>query len=225
MKKFLSAILLLYFFMLYNNLFSKDLQNQKVYNVAILIYNDVYLLDFTGPYEIFEDSFSKDGKNLFNVYTVAPSNKSIKANGGLEIVADYNIDNLPQPDILVVPGGDLSLLKNKNKLKNRFLSIANKSKNILSVCTGAFILSEAELLNGMDVTTWYGAIARLQELTPKANVVKGKRVTDNGKIITTAGVSAGIDGALHLVARLFGKETAVATAKYIEYNCWNGINK
>ncbi|NVO01493.1 MAG: DJ-1/PfpI family protein [Bacteroidetes bacterium] len=192
----------------------------KPMNVAILIYEGIYMLDFTGPYEIFVDTYSKDGKPLFNAYTVAPGDTMIKAHSGLNVKADFSIKNAPQPDIFVIPGGDLSLLKNNEPLKKWLIETANKSQIVVSVCTGAFILSSAGLLDGMEATTWYGAIDKLQELTPKAKVVKDKRITDNGKIITTAGVSAGIDGALYIVSRLFGKETATATAKYIEYKGW-----
>lgn len=198
----------------------KTINEIKPMNVAILIYEGIYMLDFTGPYEIFVDTYSKDGKPLFNAYTVAPGDSMIKAHSGLKVQADYSIKNAPQPDILVVPGGDLSLLKNNEPLKKWLIETANKSQIVVSVCTGAFILSSAGLLDGMEATTWYGAIDKLQELTPKAKVVKDKRITDNGKIITTAGVSAGIDGALYIVSRLFGKETAAATAKYIEYKGW-----
>ena len=195
--------------------------DKKLYNVAILIYDGVYLLDFTGPLEIFTDTYSKDGQKLFNTYTVSPDSISIKAHCKLEVISDYNIVNMPQPDIFVVPGGNLSLINENMKLKSWFLKTAENSDIILSVCTGAFILSDAGMLDGLEVTTWYGAVNKLQQLTHKARVVSNKRVTDNGKVITTAGVSAGIDGALHVVERLFGSEIAKATAKYIEYD-WRG---
>jgi transcriptional regulator GlxA family with amidase domain len=198
----------------------KTTKKIKPMNVAILIYEGIYMLDFTGPYEIFVDSYSKDGQPLFNAYTVAPGDTMIKAHSGLTIKPDFSIKNAPQPDIFVIPGGDLSLLKNNDPLKKWLIETANRSQIVISVCTGAFILSSAGLLDGMEATTWYGEIEKLQEITPKAKVVKDKRITDNGKLITTAGVSAGIDGALYIVSKLFGKETATATAKYIEYKGW-----
>lgn len=92
---------------------------------------------------------------------------------------------------------------------------------MLSVCTGALLLSKAGLLDGKQATTWYGFIDRLQEATPKAKILRNTRFVDNGQIVTTAGVSAGIDGALRVVTKLLGKEAARATAKYMEYDKWD----
>ncbi|MCK5741809.1 MAG: DJ-1/PfpI family protein [Chlorobi bacterium] len=203
------------------NIKAQDKAETKVYNVAVLVYDSIYLLDFAGPLEVFADSFSKDGKHLFNVYTVAPDSGSIRAHTGLVVTPDYTLEDMPAPDIFVVPGGNLGLLNGNDKLKKQIIETSNQSDMVLSVCTGAFILSAAGLLDGMEATTWYGAVDRLQKITPKAKVVKNKRITINEKLITTAGVSAGIDGALHIVGKLFGKETAAATAKYIEYDCWS----
>jgi transcriptional regulator GlxA family with amidase domain len=201
------------------NLYGQTKPEQKNLNVAILVYDGIYLLDFTGPLEVFFDTFSTDGQQLFNVYTVSPT-KQFKAHSGLNITSDYEVINCPKPDILVVPGGNLQLLKNNDSLKNWIINTAEKSQLVMSVCTGAFILADTGLLNGLNITTWYGALDKLQDKVKSAKVVKGVRYTDNGKIITTSGVSAGIDGALYVVSKIFGKETADRTAKYMDYEYW-----
>ncbi|MBI5538676.1 MAG: DJ-1/PfpI family protein [Bacteroidia bacterium] len=188
-------------------------------NVAILIYDGVYVLDFTGPLEVFYDSYSQDGKHLFNVYTVS-AKEELKAHSGLKITPDYSINNCPKPDIFIVPGGDLGLLKDQPKLKDWLVNTAKESKTLISVCTGAFILADAGLLDNLNITTWHGALENLKKLVPTANVMKGVRYTDNGKVVTTAGVSAGIDGSLFVVSKYFGKEVADETAKYMDYEYW-----
>ena len=188
----------------------------KQYKVAILIYQDVFLMDFCGPLEIFNDA-SKEDTPLFEVFTVSPENKSIKSHTNTEITANYTIDNCPMPDILVIPGGNLNLASENKKLADWIKNTSFKSKITMSVCTGAFILADLGMLDNLEATTWYGANERLQKKFPKIKVVSGKRYTDNGKIITTAGVSGGVDGALHVVETLFGKETAQKTAKFIEW--------
>jgi transcriptional regulator GlxA family with amidase domain len=193
-------------------------QTAKKLKVAILIYDGVYLLDFCGPLEIFYDTFINDTMKAFEVYTVAPTKEKIKCHTGLEILPQYSIDTCPQPDILVIPGGNPKLVNSDKKMLKWIKETSEKTEITMSVCTGAFILAELGMLDGMKATTWYGALDRLQKVAPKAIVMKDKRFTDNRKIITTAGVSAGIDGALHIVNRYFGKEIAEKTAKYIEYN-------
>ena len=222
MKKKVKQIILLLSFCLVlffgSKAQTKD-EKQQVINVAILVYDGVYVLDFTGPLEVFYDSYSKEGNHLFNVYTVS-ENKELKAHSGLKVIADFDINLCPKPDIFIVPGGDLNLLKDNSKLKEWIVKTANESKTLMSVCTGAFILADAGLLDGLSVTTWHGALDNLQKTVPSAKIIKGVRYTDNGKVVTTAGVSAGIDGSLFVVSKYFGKEAADATAKYMAYEYW-----
>ncbi|MBI5325937.1 MAG: DJ-1/PfpI family protein [Ignavibacteriae bacterium] len=210
----LSLLFLLLIFVFSYNSYSTEGVKKKV---AILIYDGVYLLDFCGPLEIFNDAMVNDSTSAFEVYTVSPNNSSIKSHTNTEIKADYTIINCPQPDILVIPGGNLNLSKEFPETGKWILAKTVNSEYVLSVCTGAFILADLGMLDGLETTTWYGARKRLQKLYPKIIVCDGKRFTDNGKIITTAGVSAGIDGALYIVEKIHGRETALKTAKYIEY--------
>lgn len=185
--------------------------------VAVLIYDGVYLLDFCGPLEIFNDAMINDSTPAFEVYLVAPTLAPIKSHTNTLITPQYSISNCPPPDILVIPGGNLKLATENSNVADWIKTVSAKTEITMSVCTGAFILADLGILDGQNATTWYGATGRLQKKYPKIKVQSGKRYTDNGKIVTTAGVSAGIDGSLYVVSRLFGKDVARATAKYIEY--------
>jgi transcriptional regulator GlxA family with amidase domain len=185
-----------------------------------LIYDGVYLLDFAGPLEIFNDAILKDNVSAFEVFLVSPNGESITTHTNTIVHSTYSFKNCPQPDILVIPGGNLNLSKESPTIAKWITETSDKSEIVMSVCTGAYILADLGLLDGLEVITWYGAADRLQKLYPNIKIQKGKRFTDNGKIITTAGVSAGMDGSLHIIEKLFGREIALKTAKYIEYN-WN----
>ncbi|MCG3118256.1 MAG: hypothetical protein ALAOOOJD_00419 [bacterium] len=190
-------------------------QTRRQRNVAIFVHEGVELLDFGGPGEVFA---STPG---FNVYTVAPSADALTSQRFLKVMPAYTIYNCPKPDIIVLPGGATSIPAANADVINWVRESAAHTEIILSVCTGALLLSKAGLLDGKQATTWYGFIDRLQEATPKAKILRNTRFVDNGQIITTAGISAGIDGALRVVTKLLGTEAARATAKYMEYDKWD----
>jgi putative intracellular protease/amidase len=193
----------------------------KPRNVAIVIYEGAEILDFAGPAEVLKaaGSFGTDSAGEALVpYTVARTRDAITAQGFIRIVPQYSIADAPRPDVIVIPGGNSSALSSDKAMMEWLLASTSKAEVTLTVCTGAFPLAEAGRFDGMEITTWYGAIAGLQEKAPKAHVKSGRRFVDNGKYITTAGVSAGIDGALHLVARLLGRRVADQTARYMEYH-------
>jgi transcriptional regulator GlxA family with amidase domain len=192
--------------------------NKKM-NVAIFIYDGVEVLDFGGPGEVFAATIL-DNNNAFNVYTVAVKKDPILSQGFVTVTPQYTIDNCPKPDILVLPGGSAKKSMENEKLIQWIKNTSKDTKITMSVCTGAMLLSKAGLLDGKECTTWHGAIDVLQKITPQTKVHKNTRFVDNGQIITTAGVSAGIDGALHVVSRLFGEEKAEEVAKYMEYDKW-----
>jgi len=187
-------------------------------NVAILVFDDVEVLDFAGPFEVFAVTDELRSHAEFNVTTVSPAPGTIRARNGLRVVPDCAIDACPQPEILVVPGG----LGTRPLLRNDvFIEwIRNKSgasEATMSVCTGALLLAQAGLLDGRRVTTHHGAFDTLRSLAPNAIVDPGARFHDSGNILTAAGISAGIDCSLHLVGRLLGDAAAAATAAYMEY--------
>lgn len=186
--------------------------------VAILVYEGVELLDFAGPGEVFA---ATEG---FDVYTVGVEEKPVVSQRFLTLVPAYTLDNCPSPDILVIPGGEIEYLLDYKPLLQWIRALSIKARHLLSVCTGAGLLASAGLLHERKATTFSSYKKRLQELAPTATILQDARVADNGQVITTAGVSAGIDGALHLLARLKGVQTAQSTADYMEYSGWRSTN-
>ena len=186
--------------------------------VAILVYHNVELLDFAGPAEVFSNS------KYFQVYTVsANSGKVSTKNNTLSINPDFTISNAPQPDILVLPGGSLDAIGivTGNEQAIKLINKVNAHTRLtMSVCTGAAILSKAGLLDGKTATTHSGAIDTLQKLTPRARFISDVRFVEDGKILTTAGVSAGIDGALHIIEKMKGLKEALFVTSIMEYDKW-----
>lgn len=194
-------------------------QTYKKMNVAIFIFQGVEILDFGGPAEVFQAT-STDSGQAFNVYIVAASMGPVLSQKFITVVPQYTIADCPAPDIIVLPGGSTKSSLENPRVIEWVQTAAKRDAVIMSVCTGAFILAKAGLLDGKEATTWYGRIDDLRNAAPKTKVHAGTRFVDNGNIVTTAGVSAGIDGALHIVARLYGKDVAAGTAKYMEYDKW-----
>jgi putative intracellular protease/amidase len=178
--------------------------------VAILIFNNVAMIDYAGPYEV----FSHAG---YNVYAVAVTKHSIRSEEGLEVVPKYSFADAPQADILIIPGGGYEAPSNSAAAAWIKRQDAHDD-HTMSVCNGAFTLANTGLLNGLSATTTAGNILRMRRTYPQINVVNDQRVVDNGKILTAAGLSAGIDGALHMVAVLDGEDTAETVALMLEYN-------
>ncbi|WP_100404343.1 DJ-1/PfpI family protein [Bacillus solitudinis] len=189
-------------------------------NVAILIYENVEILDFTGPFEVFVVG-SDRGKD-FNVYTVAEDEHPVKALGNLSINPNYTIKNCPSPDIILIPGGWGSRKEMKNVTITEWLNnLSHKVELVLSVCTGALILANANLLDGLKVTTNRLAMNELREVAPSScEILEECRYVDNGKIILSAGISAGMDMSLYVIEKLLGSERAEQTAIRMEYK-WN----
>ena len=187
-------------------------------NVAIVLYEGVELLDFAGPGEVFTQSGTEAGEPAFNVYTVATSTEPLVSQGFLTIKPQYSFDNAPKPDIVVFPGGRVGgLLKDKKGMAWAKATAMN-AEIAMSVCNGAHVLAEAGLLDHKKFTSHWGAIPGLRQKVPTAVVPENVRFVDNGQVITTAGVSAGIDGALHVVERLVGTASAKDAAHVMEYN-------
>jgi putative intracellular protease/amidase len=192
-------------------------------NLAILIFDGVQIIDYTGPYETFGHVYDDDGP-LFNIYTVAEKPGPITTAMGMSVNPKYSFADAPKPDVLLVPGGGVNKhLDNQNVIK--WLQEKSRDAEItLSVCNGAFFLAKAGLLDGLEATTTAGLIPALREAAPKVKVVDDRRFVDNGRIITAAGLSSGIDGALHVIERLYGKGTAQMAALGMEYN-WDPDSK
>jgi putative intracellular protease/amidase len=180
-------------------------------SVAILIFDGVEIIDYTGPYEVF-------GAAGCDVYTVAETRNPITTSMGMMVVPKYTFSDAPQPDVLVVPGGAINLARKSTATLKWVADVTGRVEHTMSVCNGAFILADAGLLDGLGATTTAGNIERLRTEFPRIKVAEDQRYVDNGKIVTAAGLSAGIDGALHVVARMFGNGLAQQVALVEEYD-------
>ena len=179
----------------------------KPLTVGILIFPGVELLDFAGPAEVF--IVAREAR-LFRVATVAETREPLRTMGALEIVPTHAYADAPPFDVIVVPGG---AMRNVSEAGIAWLKTASAHAQItMSVCMGALLLARAGLLAGLEATTHHWGLEALGRLAPGCRVVEGRRFVDAGRIVTTAGVTAGIDGALHVVERLFGTEAATWTA-------------
>ncbi len=192
---------------------------EMVRRVAILMFDNVEVLDFAGPFEVFGVSGQHAGRSLFDVHTVALEHKPVLARNNLSINPDYAFRDCPRPDILVVPGGSGTRREKHNDAVLEFIrQTATPAERVLSVCTGALLLAKAGLLEGLQATTHHGALQELREDAPSTTVLDDARVVDNGKFVLSAGISAGIDAALYLVSQFHGLEEAQVTAVEMEYD-------
>lgn len=193
------------------------------WKVGILLFNQVEVLDFAGPFEVFSVTTGKQlADKPFFVYTVAQTKNPIQARNGLTVVPDYDFKSAPDFDILIIPGGygaeEVEI--NNPAVLEWIRKSAKKASLTASVCTGAFLLAKAGLLNGKSATTHWMDTGRLKKEFPEIRVIEGKKFVDEESIMTAGGISAGIDMSLYIVGNLLGRETSEATAKRME---WNGI--
>lgn len=191
--------------------------------VGILIFDDVEILDVAGPFEVFAVTRLNDEQQLqqsspFKVYLISETNKQIIAIGGLRFTPDVTINNCPELDLLIIPGGWGTRKESKNKILVKWIGNQfTKDRLIASVCTGSSLLGKAGLLDGRNATTHWLAFDFLQESAPQARILKNVRFTLTEPIFTSAGISAGIDLALRIVSHFFGIEVGQATARQMEY--------
>jgi putative intracellular protease/amidase len=186
-------------------------QEKPKLKVAILVFEGVQIIDYTGPYEVF-------GQTGADVYMVAEKTEPLTTAMGMTIVPKYTFENSPKPDVMVIPGGAVGKHWENPKLIDWIQRNAKDSKYVLSVCNGAFFLAKAGLLDGLAATTTAGFIDDLKVDFPKTKVITNQRFVDNGKIITAGGLSAGIEGALQVVSKVYGEGTAQSIALGIEYH-------
>lgn len=194
-------------------------------NVAIFIFDDVEVLDFAGPYEVFSRTRLEPGvvprrseeSAPFKVFTVAQTTAPISTTGGLRVIPDADFNSAPRIDLLVVPGGfgTRRLLENAAVI-DWLQNVAGQARYLTSVCTGALLLAKAGLLSGRRATTHWASHDLLASLDPTVTIERQARFVNDG-IITSAGVAAGIDMAFAIVETLCGKAVADETARYIEY--------
>ncbi len=191
--------------------------------VGILIFEDVEVLDFCGPFEVFSamrlnEEKRREEPSPFNVFLVAEAKNLIVTSGGMRVLADCGLNDCPSLDILVVPGGWGTRREMNNGLLLSWIGErAKKADTLASVCTGSLLLGKAGLLEGKRATTHWRSLDWMSELFPKTKVAKNLHFVEDGNLFTSAGISAGIDMALKVVARYFGESVARATAKHMEY--------
>lgn len=191
--------------------------------VAILVFDEVEVLDFCGPLEVFSVANRFSAEPAFDVILVAETTGTpITTRGGMSVNPDQCIKTVDEVNVLLIPGGigTRRLLKSK-MLLNWIRDIGSSAELVLSVCTGALLLGAAGMLKDVDATTHRDAIDELKAVAPTARVLTKSRFVDNGKLITSAGISAGIDMSFHVVGRLLGDDVATATARQMEYE-WAG---
>lgn len=190
--------------------------------VGIMIFPDVELLDFAGPYEAFTAVNYSDEQKLFEVFTVAEHPDALRSRAGVRIVPDYTYEDAPKIDILVVPGGQGTRREIDNPVAIDWIrSVAAEAELTTSVCTGSFLIGKAGSLNpGNKATTHWGSIQRMRDDFPGVEILEGVRFVDDGAVISSAGVSAGIDMSLHVIERLCGAEVAAGSARLMEYDYW-----
>ncbi len=187
-------------------------------HVAILIFDDVEVLDFAGPFEVFAVTDELSAHAAFHVFTVAEMRTTIRARNGLKIVPDFTLESCPQAHVLVIPGGQgTRALLGRAMLLEWVRRQARGAEIVMSVCTGALVLGKAGLLDGLRATTHHACLGLLRDAAPSAIVVPDARFTDNGRVCTSAGISAGIDLALHVVGRLRGQEAVDTTVREMDY--------
>jgi transcriptional regulator GlxA family with amidase domain len=179
--------------------------------VAVLVFDGAEIIDFSGPYEVF-------GAAGYDVYTVAETKTPVTTAMGMTVVPKYTFADAPSPTVVVVPGGAVGRARANEATLRWVKDVSAHADKTMSVCNGAFILGSAGLLDGLTATTTYRLIPKLAAELPKTQVVRDRRFVDNGKIVTTAGLSSGIDGALHVIEELRGKWAAQAAALSIEYD-------
>ena len=186
--------------------------------VGIVLFNEVEVLDFAGPYEVF--SLATKGKEkIFEVQTVSETGEVISARNGLKIVPDLIFKDELIFDILIVPGGyGAEEIEIKNPTMIEWIKLQQKKVEILaSVCTGALLLAEAGILDNKKATTHWMDYDRLEKEYPRVEVVRGVKFVDEGHIVTSGGISAGINMSFHIIKRLFGAEVVKDLAKRMEY--------
>jgi putative intracellular protease/amidase len=191
-------------------------EKSRRFRVAVLLFNYVEDIDFAAPVEVF-------GQAGAEVFTVAATMDPVRTVFALHVKPDYDLAHAPAADLILVPGGGVNTVLKDEPTVAWVRQRATESRYVMSVCNGTFILGKAGLLDGLTATTTAGRIDELAEASPKTHVVR-QRFVDNGKVITTAGLSAGIDGSLHVIEREYGRPRAEEVARGIEYR-WEPESK
>lgn len=189
--------------------------------VGIFLFNEIEVLDFAGPFEVFSlAEYPETKEKVFKVVTISEKDILLSARNGLKVKADYLFSNHPPLDVLIVPGGyGAEKIEIENPVALAWLrETAARTGIVASVCTGAFLLAKTGVISDQQVTTHWMDQADLQKTYPRLKVISGRKFIDAGNVLTSGGISAGIHLSFHLVSRLVGKDVAQATARRMEYD-------
>ena len=189
--------------------------------VAFLISDGAVVIDFCGPWEVFQDVVIPSRQDMpFRLYTVAETKKPIRTSGGMQIIPDYTIANAPAPKVIVIPAQTPP-----SPAVLDWIRKSSKTTDVtMSVCTGAFVLAKTGLLDGKSATTYHGAFGRFAMTFPNIQLKRGARFVENGNLATAGGLSSGIDLALRVVERYYGRDVAQKTAYNMEYQGQGWMN-
>jgi putative intracellular protease/amidase/YHS domain-containing protein len=189
--------------------------------VAFLISEGAVMIDFTGPWEVFQDVMIPGrADHPFHLYTVSESTSPIHASSGMKIVPDYTLENAPAPKVIVIPAQS-----QPSEATLEWIRKSTKTTDVtMSVCTGAFVLAKTGLLSGKAATTYHGAFVSFANEFPDIHLKRGARFVEDGNLATAGGLSSGIDLALRVVERYFGREVAQKTAYNMEYQGLGWMN-
>ena len=182
--------------------------------VAFLISDGAVVIDFCGPWEVFQDAYVPSRQDMpFRLYTVSETKKPIRTSGGMQIIPEYTINDAPAPKVIVIPAQS-----EPSPAVLDWIRKSSKTTDVtMSVCTGAFVLAKTGLLDGKSATTFHGAFGRFAMKFPNIDLKRGARFVENGNLATAGGLSSGIDLALRVVERYYGREVAKETAYTMEY--------
>jgi transcriptional regulator GlxA family with amidase domain len=181
--------------------------------VAFLISDNAVVIDFAGPWEVFGNVMVGGRMDIFNCYTVSETRAPIKASGGMIVTPDYTLETAPAPRVLVIPAQS-----NSSEAVLEWIRRSSKAADVvMSVCTGAYLLAQTGLLDGKRATTHHGSYVDLSMKFPHVKVERGVRFVEDGNLASSGGLSCGIDLAMRVVERYFGREQAVQTAFDMEY--------
>jgi transcriptional regulator GlxA family with amidase domain len=190
-----------------------------VTTIAVVLFDGAEELDYAGPWEVLAAWATQWPDDGIEVFTVADSPEPVRSAKGLRVLADHTWASAPPIDVLVYPGGRGTRRElADDEVLGRLRSLRDAGTLMTSICTGALVFASAGLLRNRPATTWWGSLDLLAELDPTIEVRPDDRFVDSGEIVTAAGVSAGIDMALHLVARLHSPERAREVRRYIQYD-------
>ena len=198
-------------------------------NVGLFVFSEIEVLDFAGPYEVFTTAsrVHKRGQpgatDPFTVFTVGRTRDPVRARAGLSVFPDFGFDKHPDIDLLLTPGGVVTAELEKPEVIGWIAQTARRARLSASICTGAFLLARTGLLDRKSATTHWEDISNLRAMFPTVTVLEQLRWVDEGTVVSSAGISAGIDMSLHLVERLVSRQLAERTARQMEFD-WTENN-